>query len=134
MNDLVKQAVESRKSSFSSFNVTNKEDLDLIDDYFKRLFEFAKNYDDVMKFEEEFAKNPLASEYTELLVKVMNNSVGVTDSNSEENEIKKDAEEFARRKIRQDAYDKVRDIPIIGNVMEAKQHFDFFNKFRRKDK
>lgn len=133
MNDLVRQSVESRKVAFSSFNVTEKEDLDLIDDYFKRLSEFAQNYDDVMKFEEEFAKSPLASEYTDLLVKVMNNT-NKSDLQSEKDEILSDASEFARRKINQESYDKLRDIPVIGNVMEAKQHFDFFNKFRKKDK
>ena len=35
---------------------------------------------------------------------------------------------------RQDAYNAARDVPILGEAMTAKQHFDFFDRFRKKDK
>ena len=33
---------------------------------------------------------------------------------------------------RQEAYDTIRDIPIVGDAMTVKQHFDFFSRFRKK--
>ena len=48
-------------------------------------------------------------------------------------EIGDDAARYVRRKARQEAYDKVRDVPVVGEVLTAKQHFDFINRFRKKD-
>ena len=34
--------------------------------------------------------------------------------------------------MRQEAYEKTRDMPIIGDIMTAKQHIDFFSRFKKK--
>lgn len=44
----------------------------------------------------------------------------------------KDATLPARRAARQAAYDTARDIPVVGEIMTAKQHIDFFARFRKK--
>ena len=38
-----------------------------------------------------------------------------------------------RRRARQDIYNKARDIPVVGEALTAKQHFDFFSRFKKKD-
>ncbi len=41
-------------------------------------------------------------------------------------------ERAVRRRAKEDALSKARSIPLIGDAMTAKQHFDFFNRFRKK--
>ena len=95
-----------------------------------------------MEFETAFASSPLCSEYSNLFVQIMNTEsttdgvAPVQEESTEytiQDELKDDMERAVRRRARQDAYDKVRDIPVVGQAMEVKQHFDFFNRFRKKD-
>ena len=47
-------------------------------------------------------------------------------------EIVDDITHRAKMEARQEAYDTVRDIPVIGDAMTVKQHFDLFSRFRKK--
>ena len=38
----------------------------------------------------------------------------------------------ARRQMNQEIYDKVSEIPGASTVMSAKQHFDFFSRFKKR--
>lgn len=144
MNENLKPSIESRKNAlFSAYDIKDQGNLKAIDDYFKKLEDFAKDYNDVMEFETAFASSPLSSEYSNLFVQIMNTEsttdgvAPVVDTNEEytvQDELKDDLERAVRRRARQDAYDKVRDIPVVGKAMEVKQHFDFFGRFRNKDK
>ena len=96
-----------------------------------------------MEFEKAFASSPLQQEYSDLFVQIMNTEntidgvapvVDVEEEYTIHDELKDDLERAVRRKARQDAYNKARDIPVLGDVMNAKQHFDLFNKFRKKNK
>lgn len=144
MNDIVKSSIDSRRTAlFSAYNIKNPDTISKIDEYFKKLEDFGKDFNDVMEFETNFASSPLAQEYTDLFVLVMNTE---TDSNGnaptpeepeEEytvaNEMADDMTRLARRKARQEAYDVARDIPGLGQAMTAKQHADLFGGiFRRK--
>ena len=54
--------------------------------------------------------------------------------NTVDDEIKrgiKDATLPARRKIREEVEKDLRNTPIIGDIMTAKQHLDFFNKQKK---
>ena len=142
MNENIKPSIESRKNAlFSAYDIKDPGNLQTIDNYFKKLEEFAKGYDDIMKFETDFAASPLSKEYSDLFVQIMNTectSDGVAPvQNYEEeytpqDELKDDLERAVRRRARQDAYDKARDVPILGEALTAKQHIDFFSRFRRK--
>ena len=144
MNDLLKPSIESRKTAlFSAYDIKDPGNLKTIDDYFKRLEEFAKDYNDVMAFETAFASSPLCKEYSDLFVQIMNTEktvdgkapvVDVPDEYTPQDELRDDMERAVRRRARQDAYNAARDVPILGEAMTAKQHFDFFNRFRKKDK
>lgn len=137
MNDIVKCSVDSRKNAlFSAYNITDEGVIKQINDYFAKLEDFAKGYDDVMKFESDFAQSPLAQEYTDLFVMAMNSvdpqPQGPSEAEELRDEMVDDATRFARRRARQEAYDVARDIPGLGQAMTAKQHMDFFGRFRKK--
>ena len=61
MNDIVKSSVESRKNAlFASYDIKDPGTLSKIDEYFKRVEEFAKDCTDVMDFEtNHYLKNIL---------------------------------------------------------------------------
>ena len=144
MNNNIKMSIESRRNAlFSSYDIKDPGNLKTIDDYFKKVEEFAKNYNDVMEFETAFASSPLQQEYSNLFVQIMNtectiDGVAPVTSVEEEytvaDELRDDLERAARRRIRQDAYNKARDIPVLGDAMTVKQHFDLFGRFRKKNK
>ena len=72
MNDNIKPCIESRKTAlFTSYDIKDPGNLKIIDDYFKKLEEFAKDYTDVMEFENAFASSPLQQEYSDLFVQIM---------------------------------------------------------------
>ena len=143
MNEILKPSIESRKTAlFSAYDIKDPKNLQAIDNYFKKLEEFAKDYNDVMEFETAFASSTLCKEYSDLFVQIMNTentSSGeapvkeIEEEYTIQDELKDDMERAVRRRARQEAYDKVRDIPVVGEAMTAKQHFDFFNRFRKKD-
>ena len=142
MNDIIKPSIESRKQAlFSAYDIKDEGNLKTIDDYFKRLEEFAKDYNDVMAFETAFASSPLCKEYSDLFVQIMNTEcttdgkapvVDVQEEYTVQDELRDDMKRAVRRKMRQDAYDQARDVPILGEAMTAKQHFDLFSRFRKK--
>lgn len=136
MNEIVKNSVESRRTAiFSSYSINDQELLNKIEDYFKRLNEFASNYNDVMEFENAFATSELSKEYADLFMeisKIGNSSPDDKKDNVILDEIKEDVTHRVRHEVRQDAYNKVRDIPVVGDAMTVKQHFDFFSRFKKK--
>ena len=142
MNEILKPSIESRRTAlFSSYDIKDSGNLKTIEEYFKKLEEFAKDYNDIMEFETAFASSPLSKEYSDLFVQIMNTEstidgkAPVHEKEEEytiQDELKDDMERAVRRKARQEAYDKVRDIPVVGEAMSVKQHFDFFNRFRKK--
>ena len=142
MNDIIKPSIESRKQAlFSAYDIQDPGNLKTIEDYFKKLEEFAKDYNDVMAFETAFASSPLCKEYSDLFVQIMNTEktvdgkapvVDVQEEYTLHDEMRDDMERAVRRRARQDAYDAARDVPILGEAMTAKQHFDFFSRFKKK--
>jgi len=144
MNESLKPSIESRRTAlFSAYDIKDPGNLKTIEDFFNKLEDFAKDYNDVMEFETAFANSSLSKEYSDLFVQIMNTEkttdgvapvVNTEEEYTIQDELKDDMERAVRRKARQEAYDKARDIPIVGEAMSVKQHFDFFNRFRKKDK
>lgn len=143
MNDIKTNCIDSRRNAiFASYNVKDSGTLKMIDDYFVKLEEFSKSCTDVMDFETKFSTSPLAKEYGDLFVLVMNSepdingNMPVNEVEEEytiQDEIKDDINRGIRRRARQDIYNKARDIPVVGEALTAKQHFDFFSRFKKKD-
>ena len=147
MNDLVKSSIEGRKSAvYNSYNIEEQSIIDKIEDLFRRINEFGENCTDNMDFESKFAVSELNQEYIQLFTEIATTCTPIVRE-VEERQVKSDAE-YARdeleselryqakeatlpmrRKMRQEAYDEARDTPIIGDVMNIKQHIDFFSRF-----
>ena len=128
---------------FSQYDIQDPGNLKTIEDYFKKLEEFAKDYNDVMAFETAFASSPLCKEYSDLFVQIMNTEktvdgkapvVDVQEEYTLQDEMRDDMERAVRRRARMDVESKARSMPVIGDAMTAKQHFDLFSRFRKKDK
>lgn len=138
MNDIKTCCIDSRRSAIDSTYTGNDEKiLNMIDDFFNRLEQFASECSDVSDFETKFQTSALAQEYTSLFTKVMG---GEIDAKSEAKEVAKyageelidDATHTVRMQARMQAEDTLRRTPIVGDVMTAKQHFDFFSRFKKK--
>ena len=140
MNDIVKMSIQSRKDAiFNTYEIQDEKLLKDINDYFKRLEEFAKDFNDPMEFETAFASNKLAKEYSDIFTKIMGGGItarGVAKDAGESvvSEIAEDAKLHARRKARMEVESQMRDIPIVGDVLNIKQHVDFFGRFKKNKK
>ena len=151
MNDLVKGSIESRRQAvFSAYNVTDTALIEKIENLFTRITEFGESCTDAMDFETKFASSELNQEYIQLFTEIAtscdpiiresaDDASVVDEGASKFDEIADDiryemkqASMPIRRKMRQEAYDTARDIPVIGEIMTAKQHIDFFSRFKKK--
>ena len=150
MDEIVKQSIESRKQAFfSAYNIVDKNIIKEIEGLFKKIEDLGKTCSDASEFETKFASSPLNQEYIDMFTKVAQSSEAkitpTQESDIPEEEeyerdetigeaIKDDVTRYARRKARQEAYDKVRDIPGVGTVLGVKQHIDFFSRFKKDKK
>lgn len=135
MNDIKTACIDSRKNAILSSITEKDEELERrVDEYFEKVEEFASTCSDIADFENKFATSDLAKEYASLFTMAMNTNQEEDINVAKEvgNEIADDIYRGARRQARQEAYDKVRDIPVIGDAMTVKQHFDFFSRFKKK--
>ena len=140
MEEIITNCVETRKNAiYSTYNVGEGKAKNKIEDYFKRLEEFAKECKDITDFETKFATSPFAKEYTDLFVMLSTDKQAVMKSVGEDvayvgREIVDGLTHKARMDARQEAHDKVMNIPILGDVIQAKQTLDLFSKFKKKKK
>lgn len=153
MNDLVKNSIESRKIAiYNSYNITDKSIIDKMEDLFKRINEFGEDCVDNIEFENKFATSELNQEYIQLFTEIATQCTPINIQNEENRQVKSDEEyileevasealyqarnatEPIRRQIHQEAYDEVRDMPIIGDILNVKQHVGFFSRFKRNKK
>ena len=146
MKDLVKNSIEARKNAFfASYDIKNKDILNKIEDLFNRINELGEKCNDITEFESEFANSPLNQEYINLFTEIAttcspegtveNESTGELIMDEITNEIKDQADSathYIKRQANQEVYDKVRDIPGVGEVLEVKQYMDLFGRFKKK--
>lgn len=138
MEDIIKNCIESRKTAiYCTYTGDNPQLIEKIENYFKKMEEFAKNCSDVSDFESKFATSPLAQEYTDLFTEIMSEgtkeeSLGGSVAKDIGTDIADSMARRARRQARQEVYDQVRDVPGIGQALEVKQYADFFGRFRKK--
>lgn len=139
MNDIKVSCIDSRKMALTStYEGNDPKILKMIDEFFIKVEEFAKDCVDVADFESKFASSPLNIEYTNLFTKIMGNNIDLKKEIKEEavftgEQIVDDLTHQARMDARSSAEATLRNTPIIGDVMTAKQHFDLFSRFKKKD-
>ena len=153
MDDLIKNSINSRKDSiFNAYDVKDAKLLKEIDELFNKMNDLGKTCSDLMDFESKLASSPLNQEYIELFSKIAQSSNSLlkdpdtvaSESNYSgglneeiESELKYRVDDLtlpARRIAREETEKKLRNTPIIGDVMNIKQHLDLFGCFRRKKK
>ena len=136
METVIKQVIDARKSAiFSSYNITDQDILNKIEDLFKKINEMGEKFKDVNTFEAEFANSPLNSEYTNIFVEIAKKEVEVNTPSAGEmiadrvgNNIKNRI--IPSRAVRADARDRaLRNIPIVGDAIDIEQKIDLLNKF-----
>ena len=137
-NDIKVSCIDSRRMAIdSTYEGNDPKILEMIDELFKKIEEFSKECSDVADFEAKFATSPLSGEYINLFTKIMGGNVDLKKEAKEGamyagSEIVDDMTHTARMQARMEAEKTLRNAPIIGDVMTAKQHFDFFSRFKSK--
>lgn len=137
MNDIKVSCIDSRRTAIDSTYTGNDEKiLNMIDDFFKRLEEFSKDCKDVADFEAKFQASPLSGEYNKLFTKILGGEVDVKAEAKDAalyaaEDIADSATHNVRMHARMEAESALRNTPIVGDVMTAKQHFDLFNRFKK---
>lgn len=152
MDTFVKSSIDARKKAIlDAYNITDDVIKEKIENLFNRIDELGENCKDCSEFETKFASSPLNQEYIDLFTNIAttcqpnNSNIQNTDSSYSEGyytrQIKNELEyqidsatQPIRSKVRQEAYDKAREIPVVDKILEAKQYIDFFGKFKKKDK
>ena len=149
MDESVKACIKGRLDAIYNAYEINDEDIKKkIVDFSMKREDLGYSCQDSMDFETKFASD-LSKEYTDLFTLIVSSCPAKTIEHTE-NHVMSDAEYIAdsagvearcmvdditmpaRRKARQEAYDAARDVPVLGEVMTAKQHFDFFSRFKKK--
>ena len=136
MNEVVKQCIEGRKMAFSSAYELTDVYKKKVDELFKKIEDFAKDFNDAMEFETKFMASPLNQEYTNLFTEVATNCKYIlpppvdnpnakTDAEYYRDEVISDAKYLAkdltmpaRRKAREAFDSKMRDTPL-GQIEQA---------------
>ena len=137
MDDIIKQCIDGRMSVFNAYNITDESVLKKIDDLSKKINEFGEGCKDAMEFNDKLMKSPLNDEYNNLVVEVAKSGVKA-DMPSAGEVIADTVIDRAKTKIRPsravmaDKRDQaLRDIPVVGDAMQAKQTFDLFKRFKK---
>lgn len=152
MNKEVEASIKGRKDAFFNFyDITDADLKKKIEDYFKEVEEFGKGCSGSADFEAKFASSELNQKYVDLFTEVgtkckpknvelpETEEVSAKDLAKEELDYEmKEAVDSAGRAVRRKANEKMlseaRSTPILGDIMEAKQHYDLFSRFKKKNK
>ena len=137
MSEEVKNCIESRRTAIFNYNITDQAVLDKVNDYFKRVEEFAKDIKTANEFENAFATSGYSQEYIDLFELILNfdtraNSFSSDVAEAAGSEIKEELRHQTSRRARQELDSALLDTPVVGDVIGAKHTFDFFKKFRKK--
>lgn len=147
MDENVVNSIEARKSAITDNYDLRGELSTKFDELFKKIEALGKTSKNVGDFEAKFAASPLNKEYNDFFTEVATKNIslknvakasktsvgemvaeGVMDATGSRI---KQAVAPTRAQINQAAYDKARDIPVIGDAMTVKQHLDFFSRFKK---
>ena len=149
MDKNVKTSIDARKNAITSTYTLEGELKTKFDNLFKKIEDLGKTAKDSADFEAKFASSPLNQEYLDLFTEIATKNTatglkGVANASGKSmgemvaegvmdqagSRIKQ-AVMPTRAQINQAAYDKVRDIPGVGDAMAVKQHVDFFSRFKK---
>ena len=149
MDQIVKASIDARKNAMiNAYEIKDKSIIDKIEELFKKINELGGSCTNSSDFETRFATSDLNQEYINLFTDIASSCSPINhiDDNSNvksdkeyilediDSEIRyqvEDATQPMRRQATQEAYDKARDIPVLGDMMNIQNKFDLFNKFKK---
>lgn len=149
MDKIVQASIDARKNAFiSTYNITDNTIIKKIEDLFNKINELGEICNDSVEFETKFASSPLNQEYISLFTEVAASCTPITYETTNNNvksdedyikeeidsEIRYQADSLSqpiRRELNQKAYDAARDVPVVGNILDAKQKLGFFGRFKK---
>ena len=152
MESSIKNSIDARKNAiYNSYTNLSQNYKEKVETLFNKINELGESCNNLMDFETKFSTSTLNQEYITLFTEIATNNNSTLTPNSfddekdkysyEEKEIMNELEYQldnatldARSKVREEVYDKARNIKGIGEILEAKQHFDFFQKFKKDKK
>lgn len=152
MESSIKNSIDARKNAiYNSYTNLSQNYKEKVETLFNKINELGESCNNLMDFETKFSTSTLNQEYITLFTEIATNNNSTLTPNSfddekdkysyEEKEIMNELEYQldnatldARSKVREEIYDKARNIKGIGEILEAKQHFDFFQKFKKDKK
>lgn len=151
MNDQVKLSIDGRKAAFENAYELTADAKSKVDSLFTEIEKFGKTCTDSMDFETKFASSPLNQQYINLFTEIAQScksKLGPTPDVTIEPQpttgeviadlAKNDAEmaidgtvQHFRGKAYRVGIDKVRDVPVIGDAIDAKNKIDFLRRFKK---
>ena len=141
MDDNIRISIDSKKNAIlNTYYIDNNEIDNKIEDLFKRIEEFASTCSDIQDFETKFATSPLNQEYTNIFTEVATKCpLKITEDNpiqesSSNNELLDDLTHPMKTQLYQKKMDFLRGLPVVGDIMEVKQHKDMLDKITGKNK
>lgn len=153
MDSSIQMSIDARKNAFfNAYEITDQNLLNKIEDLFNRINELGKESSNISDFETSFASSPLNQEYINLFTEVAMNSkpkdltshdyveeksttdIVLDEVSSDLSYALDDMTHPMRREANQKAMDALRDAPVIGDILYAKQNIDMVNKITGKNK
>lgn len=153
MDSSIQMSIDARKNAFfNAYEITDQNILNKIEDLFNKINELGKESSNISDFETNFASSPLNQEYINLFTEVAMNSkpkdltshdyveeksttdIVLDEVSSDLSYALDDMTHPMRREANQKAMDALRDAPVIGDILYAKQNIDMVNKITGKNK
>lgn len=146
MDSVIKSSIDARKNAIVNAYELNDSQQKEVDDLFKEIEKLGESSKDAGEFETKFAASPLNQKYMDMFTKIATDSASSTTTKDIAKGMVAGAAESAvrnaigakvpttRAAVHQKAYDAARDIPGVGEILTAKQHVDFFSRFKKSKK
>ena len=150
MDDQIKLSIDGRKAAFENTYELTPDAKKKIDALFKEIEALGKECKDSPDFEAKLAASPLNQKYINLFTEFAQTcksklapapesvDTGPTAGDVAKDLIKTQADlsvdgavQHVRGRAYRAAYDKVRDVPIVGDAIDAKNKIDFFSRFKK---
>ena len=133
MKEDIKLCVDSRKTAIiNTYDIKNEKLKKKIDDLFIKIEEFAKTCENSLDFEQKFATNSLNQEYldlfTEVGTKCTPKAIQNIDFTEDSTETVEEEVKSVGRAIKRNINYKLRDVPVVGDIITAKDQIDLFKE------
>lgn len=138
MDKLIISSIDSRKNAlFSNYKISDSKIINKVEEVFTKIEKLGEKCKDLTEFENKFQESSLNQEYSNLFVLVAQSNINIEAKQTIKERVKDDitaksSPSAVKRNLKEKVAQEVRKTPVIGDILNIKQHIDLFNKFRRK--